>query len=237
MESATERRPGRPSRSGIAHLLALYLGLLAIGLGGFLGAGRWDWPAGWLWMAAEAAFAVALGLVLLLVSPDLLDARGKRPEGLRPFDRAFAAGFALLEPTLPAVAGLDAVRFGPSSMPGFLQWPGVALLVASGALVIWPLAVNRYAETFVRVQADRGQTVVTAGPYRFVRHPMYLGLILQFASWALVLGSWWGLAQALALAALIVARTALEDRMLRTELAGYLEYSARTRYRLVPFVW
>ena len=237
MEPAKQQERSRLGRTGVGHLLVLYLGFIAIGLGGFLGAGRWDWSAGWLWVIAEGVFAVTLGLVLVFLNPELLNERGKRHEGGKPFDKAVMAVFALLEPTLPAVAGLDAVRFGPSSMPDFLRWPGVALLVVSGAFVLWAMVVNRHAETGVRIQEDRGHQVVTTGPYRIVRHPMYLGLIVHFVSWPLVLGSWWGMAMAVGLLVLFAVRTALEDRVLRAELAGYEEYAARTRYRLVPLVW
>ena len=88
-----------------------------------------------------------------------------------------------------------------------------------------------------RIQDDRGQVVVTAGPYRYVRHPMYLGVILLFLGMPVALGSWWALWPGVVIGALFVLRTAKEDRMLRDELPGYAEYTQRVRYRLVPRVW
>jgi protein-S-isoprenylcysteine O-methyltransferase Ste14 len=88
-----------------------------------------------------------------------------------------------------------------------------------------------------RIQDDRGQAVVTAGPYRYVRHPMYLGVILLFLGIPMALGSWWALLPGAAIGLLFVLRTAKEDRMLRDELPGYTEYAQRVRYRLVPDVW
>ena len=88
-----------------------------------------------------------------------------------------------------------------------------------------------------RIQDDRGQVVVTAGPYRFVRHPMYLGVIVLFLGMPVALGSWWALLPGAAIGLLFVLRTAQEDRVLRDELPGYAEYTGRVRYRLVPGVW
>ena len=104
-------------------------------------------------------------------------------------------------------------------------------------MVTWSLAANRHAESTVRIQTDRGHQVVTGGPYRYVRHPMYVGAIPMYFAVALILGSIWAMAVAVVIAIFFVIRTALEDRTLRHELAGYEEFTARTRYRLVPGIW
>jgi protein-S-isoprenylcysteine O-methyltransferase Ste14 len=115
-----------------------------------------------------------------------------------------------------------------------LAWLGLAL---AGALIFWTLAANTYLSRMARIQEDRGQVVVTAGPYRFVRHPMYSGIILLFIGMPIALGSLWALLPGAVIGALFVLRTAKEDRMLRDELSGYAEYAQRVRYRLVPRVW
>jgi protein-S-isoprenylcysteine O-methyltransferase Ste14 len=99
------------------------------------------------------------------------------------------------------------------------------------------MMVNPYAETTVRIQIDRDQKVVTSGPYRIVRHPMYVGGILMYPGIAFILGSMWALALSASIAILMVWRTALEDRTLRGELPGYEEFAAVTRYRLIPWLW
>jgi protein-S-isoprenylcysteine O-methyltransferase Ste14 len=96
---------------------------------------------------------------------------------------------------------------------------------------------NRFFSTAVRIQLDRGHVVETGGPYRFVRHPGYVGAILGAFASAVVLGSLWALLPALVLAALFVVRTALEDRTLRRKLPGYEAYAGRVRYRLLPGMW
>jgi protein-S-isoprenylcysteine O-methyltransferase Ste14 len=101
----------------------------------------------------------------------------------------------------------------------------------------WAMAVNEHFELLVRIQTDRGHRVVTSGPYRIVRHPGYLAAIVGGLTSPLILGSLWAFAPVVAGALLFTARTALEDRTLREELAGYQEYAARTRHRLLPGIW
>ena len=107
----------------------------------------------------------------------------------------------------------------------------------SAAFILWAMFSNRFFSSIVRIQAERGHAVVTGGPYRFVRHPGYVAFILQSPATALLLGSLWALVPAGLAGALLAVRTALEDRMLRAELAGYGEYAEAVRWRLVPGLW
>jgi len=104
-------------------------------------------------------------------------------------------------------------------------------------LPLWASKVNAFLSSRVRIQADRGHAVVAAGPYRYIRHPMYLGMICYDVSLPLLLGSWWGLAVTVAMVVAVIVRTALEDRTLQRELPGYGEYARQVRYRLFPGVW
>jgi protein-S-isoprenylcysteine O-methyltransferase Ste14 len=135
------------------------------------------------------------------------------------------------------VAGLDAERFRWSSMPFAYVYLGTVLYAVSLIPPVWAMAVNPYLETGLRLQQDRGQFAITSGPYRFVRHPMYVGVILNQFATPLVLGSMWAYAPSLAIAVLFIVRTALEDRTLRNELPGYKEFAEHTRYRLLPGAW
>ena len=96
---------------------------------------------------------------------------------------------------------------------------------------------NAYFLTAVRIQSDRGHEVCQSGPYHIVRHPGYLGFILQSVATPLTLGSLWSLIPGIAAAVLMVVRTILEDHFLQTRLPGYGEYAKEVRYRLVPGVW
>jgi protein-S-isoprenylcysteine O-methyltransferase Ste14 len=122
-------------------------------------------------------------------------------------------------------------------MPGVALYGGVALLAVGSALGTWAMVENESFEQFVRIQADRAHRVVSTGPYKILRHPGYAGVILGALATPLVLCRWWTFIPAGAVAVLFTVRTALEDRTLCKELAGYQEYSQRTRYRLVPGGW
>jgi protein-S-isoprenylcysteine O-methyltransferase Ste14 len=144
-------------------------------------------------------------------------------------------GFVLVQ---LVVAGLDAGRFGWSpELPAGVRGAALLAYVMGIAVSMWAMSVNRFFEPTVRIQTDRGQYAVTDGPYRFVRHPGYAGMLLAVLAEGAVLGSLWALVPAVAFAAVLAARTAMEDRMLRAGLDGYAQYAGAVRYRLVPCVW
>jgi protein-S-isoprenylcysteine O-methyltransferase Ste14 len=137
------------------------------------------------------------------------------------------------------VAGLDRGRFHWSdSVPVWLQVAGLIGLAGGYALCFWAMAVNRFFSSVVRIQSDRGQYVVTAGPYAFIRHPGYTaGTLITVASGP-ALGSW--LAGALLVVAtlpFLLYRAVTEDRILQAALPGYREYADRVRWRLIPGIW
>lgn len=204
----------------------------------FGGAGRFDWTRGWIYAGTYLLGMTVAAMVVRRTNPTLFEARAKwRHHDTKRFDKIFLAVFLPLSFIQPAVAGLDAVRFCWSSIPFAAVYPGIGLLAAAMVLLTWAMAVNRYAETSVRIQTDRGHTVIASGPYRLVRHPMYVGAILLYAATPLLLGSMWALALSAVIVFLFIARTALEDRTLHRELPGYAEYAAHTRYRLLPGIW
>ncbi|MBZ5586697.1 MAG: isoprenylcysteine carboxylmethyltransferase family protein [Acidobacteriia bacterium] len=104
-------------------------------------------------------------------------------------------------------------------------------------LTFWAMVTNRFFSATVRIQEDRGHVVVDGGPYRHMRHPGYVGALAFTVASPVALGSWLALIPAVLTSALLVVRTALEDRTLRRELNGYREYANRVRYRLAPGVW
>jgi protein-S-isoprenylcysteine O-methyltransferase Ste14 len=204
----------------------------------FGSAGTLDWLRGWIFVGLSCIAMAVLGLVMKKFNPGLIEARARfRHANTKGFDRIIMALYLPLILIQPAIAGIDAVRFHWTSMPFWCVYAGGALMIPTFALVAWTFAVNPFAETTVRIQTERGQKVIDFGPYRFVRHPMYVAIILIHVAGPLVQGSLWALALAVPIAILFVVRTALEDRALRDELPGYDAYTARTRYRLVPGIW
>jgi protein-S-isoprenylcysteine O-methyltransferase Ste14 len=132
---------------------------------------------------------------------------------------------------------LDTVRFHWSKMPGWVQVLGAVLMLGSFYLLFLTFRENPFLSPAVRVQTDRGQTVISTGPYHYVRHPMYAAVIPFMVGTTLLLGSWYGFIFVLILVTAIAFRAMQEERVLRTELPGYEAYLVQVKYRLIPYVW
>ena len=227
---------GRDVTRGGARYVVQRLGLFAIFAGLlFASAGRIDWARGQAYLAATLLCEATTLSLLATRAPETLNRRAGF-SGV-PFDKAFAVLWLLLALVTPVVAGLDAGRAGRPSLPwaGFAL--GCAVLASATAFAAWAMLENEHFEQGVRIQTERGHRVVSTGPYRIVRHPGYLGAIAGSLVTPVMLGSVSAFVPAGLAAALLVLRTLLEDRMLCRELAGYAEYSQRTRFRLVPGLW
>ena len=147
------------------------------------------------------------------------------------------AALVLLFAAWLVLMALDARRFGLWHFPLWLRVLG-AVLIALSMYVGWlTFRENSFAAPVVKVQRERGQRVITTGPYRFVRHPMYTGALLMFVGTPLLLCSVWGLVAMPIMIVLLGIRIVIEERTLRTNLDGYAEYMQRVPYRLIPFVW
>lgn len=200
-------------------------------------AGRVSWERMWLLLGLlGAGMVVSLPLVARR-NPTLLAERFRRHSNTEAFDKRFAAVAAPLMAGFLIVAGLDGGRYLWSGLPAWTLEAGVLLHLSGYIPIVWVLCTNPHAEGTVRIQTDRGHRLITAGPYRYVRHPMYTGILLMFSGWPLILGSLWAYLPLAGLAVLLVWRTGREDRTLHADLAGYAEYATRIRYRLLPHVW
>jgi protein-S-isoprenylcysteine O-methyltransferase Ste14 len=205
----------------------------------FVSAGTLLWPAGWAFIAIFFSFAVAIVLWLARKEPELLAERMSSPmqSGQPLWDKVFVVAVMVLFVAWLILMPMDAVRFGWSDVPDWLQILGALGVVLSFYIMFLTFRENAYLAVVVKVQEERGQSVVSTGPYRYVRHPMYASTFLFFPGSALLLGSWWGLLLCVALLGLLVWRIPLEERMLENGLAGYDEYARKVRYRLIPRVW
>lgn len=203
----------------------------------FAGAGRLAWLWAWVYVGITLALVLGNGIVFLRTHAELVAERGN-PKEMRQWDKVVSLLWLVLAYlALPLVAGLDA-RFSWTPALGVI-WnaAGAAVLILGYELTIWAMLANAYFSTSVRIQSERGHTVCNTGPYRYVRHPGYIGFMLMSLGTALLLGSLWAVLIAIAAAIPMVIRTAFEDRMLQAELPGYREYAQQTRYRLVPGIW
>ena len=136
------------------------------------------------------------------------------------------------------IPGFDVIRFGWSRP--FPEWVEIsAMLVHLPCFVFlgWVMHANTYLSPVVKIAHERKHQVVTDGPYAIVRHPMYSAVIVLVIAFPVALGSRFGLIPAALIVLLLLIRTVLEDRTLHTELPGYAEYKALTRYRLIPRIW
>jgi len=199
---------------------------------------RLDLAAGWLFFGGLALLAAANVLLLALCNVELLNERGKTQADVYGPDRLVVGLYLLFTHAVaPAVAGLEAGRLCAGFHGQAALIAGLVLLGLSGVLENWATYVNRFYERSIRLQKDRGQTVVTRGPYALVRHPGYLGYLLRYAALPLALGSFWAIVPVTAGALCLVLRTRMEDALLRAGLPEYEEYARKVRCRLLPLVW
>ncbi|MCC6804796.1 MAG: isoprenylcysteine carboxylmethyltransferase family protein [Anaerolineae bacterium] len=203
--------------------------------------GRWDWLEAWLFALAYILGFVVSRVLVARVNPDLIAERARmmNHEDTEAWDRLLAPLVALGAGFIPLVAGLDA-RFGWSPLSVFsVPVKVAALIIILGGLVLgsYALLENRFFSGVVRIQTDRGQHVVSSGPYRWIRHPGYTGALLTYLAAPFLLDSLWAFVPALLLTVALVIRTWLEDQTLRHKLNGYHDYASRVRFRLLPGVW
>jgi protein-S-isoprenylcysteine O-methyltransferase Ste14 len=204
----------------------------------FLGAGTLHWIRGWIFAIVYCGSVVAIVCAVHHWNPALMEARLKvRHKDTKAFDKVFLFIHFSLTGLMPCVAGADTVRFHWTSMPAWIEAPAIILFFLAMVLIAWTLKENPWAVHTVRIQEDRGQRVACSGPYRVVRHPMYVGALAMYPAMAGMLGSMLALAIAGLVMIAFVWRTAREDRILRSELAGYEAYASATKFRLVPGIW
>jgi protein-S-isoprenylcysteine O-methyltransferase Ste14 len=179
----------------------------------------------------------AMVFVMLRFSPALMVERLSPPCGAKSWERAILSILRLMQLGRYILAGLDQ-RYGwTGDFPLVAQIAALVVWVPSCALFVWAMANNPYFSAIVRIQTDRDHAVATGGPYRVVRHPGYVALILIELAISALLASWWAILAGGLCAVLLIVRTALEDRTLQSELAGYRDYARQVCYRLIPGVW
>jgi protein-S-isoprenylcysteine O-methyltransferase Ste14 len=222
-------------------LLTVEMGLLMALLAGLLfgAAGAVAWPSGWAYLTLFFVLGMGVSLWLAKADPGLLAERLKPTfqAGQKGWDKVFLIGVMIVYVGWTVLMGFDARRFAWSRVPIPVQALGALLLIVSFLGVGWVFAANSFAASVIRMQPERGQKVISTGPYAIVRHPMYAFGLLQFAAAPLMLGSWWGLAVVPPAIAALAWRTLGEEEMLREELAGYEDYARRVRWRYAPGIW
>ncbi len=219
-------------------LLWVAVSFLLMALVLFLPAGTIAWSAGWIDLILLYGWLLVGIWLLLKYNPGLLEERiNLSQSNQKAWDKVFILLFYLFFFAWLVLMPLDTVRFHWSQVPLVLQVAGAVALVGSFLLISLTFRENAFLSPTVRIQGERGQTVVSTGPYQYVRHPLYAGGLLLFLGTSLLLGSWYGLLLVLVMIPGGAVRAVLEERVLREELPGYDAYMAQVKYRLIPYVW
>jgi len=230
----------RLDAAGSTVLIGTFFGAFIEGVPLFAAAGTMALPRAWFFLALS--FVAMFGQIVLLAwkNPELVNHRGrwKKKRDAKRWDKPLVITFGIFGfYVLPLVMGLDAGRYHWSNLGTRSLVVGTALYIFGTLMITWAMLVNTHFETIVRIQTDRNHHVVTRGPYRYVRHPGYVGAGLWILAAPLIVGSACGLIPVAIVIVALVVRTHLEDKTLHRELQGYADYATRVRYRLLPGIW
>ena len=220
----------------VLNLLTLVLLLLAP----FLASGDWGWDLGWLYTGSMLLYTLLSRAIAIRLHPGFARERATASalQDTKSWDKWLVPLIALWLPLLAVlIAGLDQRLVWTADLPAWVHWLGLALLVFGYSVGTWAMAVNAFFSSHVRIQKDRGHTVIRTGPYAYVRHPAYITGAIAMCGLPLLLDSLLAYPPIILLWLGIVLRTALEDKTLLAELPGYPEYAQQVRFRLIPGVW
>ena len=226
-----------PSNLLFRYIFRETLSLLGMGVALFWSAGRIDWWQAWAALAVSAGWLIATAVVILRLNPQLLAERLGPHKDAPSWDIAIVSLLGLIQLFRYILAGLDR-RYGwTGGFPFAAQMIALGICAVGYALFVWATASNPFFSQVVRLQTDHGHIVATGGPYKLIRHPAYLGVILYELAVPILLGSWWAMIPSSLSTILLFLRTGLEDRFLRRELSGYLDYARLVPHRLLPGLW
>jgi len=234
MIALPETHAGKVQRPALRSLLWLVIFALLL----FVPAGTLRWPSAWVFLVTTGVASLVGMVWLARHDPALFKERSRSPfqHDQKLWDKVLMGALLPLWLGWYVLMGLDK-RFAWSSVPVAVQVLGGVLIGLCLYLCWLVFRENSFAAPVVKLQKDRGHKVVTSGPYAYVRHPMYTGVILFLLGTPLLLGSWWGLCVSAFLILMLGFRAVMEERMLTAELDGYADYAAGVRYRLVPLLW
>jgi protein-S-isoprenylcysteine O-methyltransferase Ste14 len=216
---------------------AAWMTLMGVAL--FVPAGTVTWTGAWIFLAEMIFGSIASIVWLAKRDPALLKERLSGPiqKGQTFWDKVFMLTMIAVWYGWMALMALDVGRWRISHAPDWGTALGAALIPLGFLAVLRTFRENTFAAPVIRIQDERGQTVIDTGPYAVMRHPMYAGALLYMLGTPLVLGSWIGLAALPLIVGFLIVRIFIEERTLREGLSGYADYAKRVRYRLIPGVW
>ncbi|HEY3297025.1 MAG TPA: isoprenylcysteine carboxylmethyltransferase family protein [Armatimonadota bacterium] len=203
----------------------------------FISSGKTNWIGGWMYITVVVAGQIVAVMVAMPKSPETIAARSVISSEAPAWDRAIAPIITLAPQIIAVTAGLF-VRFrGVPHTPIWIVAAGMILAVLGFTLGLQAALSNKFFTPVYCIQKDRGHTVIEDGPYRIIRHPGYAGTILFLIAIPMILGAAWAYLPAVLTVLLLVLRTHLEDRALRSDLHGYSDYAVKVSSHLLPGVW
>lgn len=224
-------------KSGINYLIRVAFQIIIGAILFFVSSGTLKNHRGWVYFIVYTISTVLGVLYLSRHNPEVLNERAKERNNTEQWDKILLKIYvALAFFVIYIIAGFD-IRFGWSSISIFCMYPALAIVILSSLLAIWAMKENANFEATSRIQSDRIQNICESGPYKIVRHPGYLAIILWAVAISFVFGSIYMMIPSFFISVIIVIRTYLEDEMLKKKLVGYVEYSNRTKHRLLPYIW
>ncbi len=203
----------------------------------FICAGRMDYYQGWIFLSVNI-LTTFMNVFSIRKNSDLANERSKLGEGVKAWDKLLLGLSAVIYLIVIVIAGLDSGRFlWTAESNWIISFSGVVIILIGQIIFLTARNQNNFFSSVVRIQKERGHMVCDKGLYKIIRHPGYLGMALSLLAIPLITTSFWSIIPTLIAISLLVIRTLLEDKTLREELEGYVEYSKKTRYKLIPLIW
>ncbi|MEI6764640.1 MAG: isoprenylcysteine carboxylmethyltransferase family protein [Bacteroidota bacterium] len=203
----------------------------------FFSAGRIDYWQGWIYVIIGLLMLV-LNYTILRIDAELMNERSRPGEGAKQWDKLLLGLSFLMLISMFVTAGLDSGRYHWSPVVHWSSYAlGIIFTITGQLLFLIAQKQNKFFSSTVRIQTERGHTVCETGLYKIVRHPAYMGSFIQTIGFPLLFGSFWSIIPAGVSMLLLLIRTYLEDKTLQNELNGYREYSGKTRYKIIPYIW
>lgn len=228
---------GKLNKYGLKAIIVQYVWLLVSVLVFSLTAGTINVPNAWLFYTCSLIVTI-IHTFFYLAYPERANERGTYKEGTKPIDKVYlGVYFFITVVVFPFIAGLEVGRLGTILINRYVSYGAVIFYFLACYINIWSMKVNRFFEGTIRIQEEREQRVVTEGPYKFIRHPGYLAMIIGSLMTPLILGSFFGVFWALIAIIVLILRTDYEDKVLQEELKGYKEYTQKVKYRLFYGIW
>ena len=212
-------------------------GLIVMGVALFWSAGTIAWWSAWAALGVMLGWMIAMATITIIINPEMLLKRLGPQTGAKQWDISLLSLISLVQLVKYMIAGLDHRNHWTNNFTASAQLIALVLCILGFSLFVWAAASNRAFSQIVHIDSTGKQEVASKGPYKYVRHPGYLGAIVYEIAVPVLLSSIYALPIGIVTVGLFIVRTAIEDGSLTKELEGYKEYSKRVQYRLIPKIW